>query len=152
MTISLILAHDDNYGIGINNSLPWHISDDLKWFKSVTAGKTVVMGRKTHESLGCKPLPNRRNIVVSTLLDSSNKIEVINNLNSLPDDDIFIIGGSTIYQQAMQSLPVKFLYITRIKGIYETDTKFEYCTKDFRLDYQINKRTHSFLRFSNTQL
>ena len=69
MTINMIVAHDTNRAIGKDGTIPWHIPDDLKFFKTMTVGKTVVMGRKTFESMGCKPLPDRKNIVLSRNID-----------------------------------------------------------------------------------
>ena len=74
MNISIIVAMSKNRVIGKNNTMPWHLSDDLKNFKSVTTGKTVIMGRLTYESIG-KPLPNRKNIVLSRNLKNSDVSE-----------------------------------------------------------------------------
>ena len=117
MEIHLIWAQDKNQGIGVNGKLPWHIAEDLKNFKKITSNSIVVMGRKTWESLPIKPLPNRRNIVLSS--SKQNEIETFssyqNCLNKLKHENvnkIFIIGGRSIYEifynQAM------FLHITNI--------------------------------------
>ena len=71
MDIHLIWAQDENGGIGQNGKLPWHISEDLKNFKSLTLNSTIIMGRKTWDSLPIKPLPNRKNIILSRNLTSS---------------------------------------------------------------------------------
>ena len=73
MNISIIVAMSKNRVIGKNNTMPWHLTDDLKNFKSVTTGKTIIMGRLTYESIG-KPLPNRKNIVLSRNLKNSKVI------------------------------------------------------------------------------
>lgn len=67
--LKAIMAHDINYGIGINNQLPWKCPEDLKYFKQVTSGHIIVMGTNTWKSLGCKPLPNRVNVVLTTHYD-----------------------------------------------------------------------------------
>ena len=102
MQIHLIWAQDQNGGIGIDGKLPWHISDDLKNFKKLTLGFTVLMGRNTWESLPVQPLPERRNIVLSsrnmddvecyTSLD-----ECIEKLDADGIQVLFVIGGSTVY-------------------------------------------------------
>jgi len=104
MEIHLIWAQEPNGGIGRNGKLPWHISEDLKNFKKITLNCPILMGRKTWDSLPIKPLPNRRNIILSSKpIDS---IEVYHNIDNiikkLAEDSvskIFIIGGSSIYQQ-----------------------------------------------------
>ena len=105
MKIALIAAMDQNRAIGFDNQLPWHLPDDLKFFKSCTQGGVVVMGRKTFESLGSRPLPNRRNIVLTRQTDwRFEGVEVANDWyqlrQSLDDqglDKVWIIGGGEIY-------------------------------------------------------
>ena len=103
MEIHIIWAQDFEGGIGKNGQLPWHISEDLKNFKKLTLNSTIIMGRKTWDSLPFKPLPKRRNIILS----SSNipNVEVYHNIdtciNTLQNESltkIFIIGGSSIYK------------------------------------------------------
>ena len=127
--ISIIVAVADNLAIGKDNNLLWHISEDLKYFKRITGGHTVIMGRKTWESIG-RPLPNRRNIVISRSLkvDSLAGAEVFGSLESalatLPaNEEHFIIGGGEIYRQA---LPIADrLYLTIVHtAIYDADTFF----------------------------
>ena len=101
MNIHLIWAQEKEGGIGINNDLPWHISEDLKNFKKLTLNKPIIMGRKTWESLPFKPLPKRRNVVLSS--QSVNNVEcytsVENCISGLVDEvDIFVIGGAQIYK------------------------------------------------------
>lgn len=104
MEISLIVATDENNGIGINGDQPAFISADLKRFKSITTGNTIVMGRKTFEALPKGALPNRRNIVISRHPDfSAPGCEVISNPEDLkemvrPDEKVFVIGGGEIYR------------------------------------------------------
>jgi len=103
MEIHLIWAQDYDGGIGKNGQLPWHIPEDLKNFKKITLDSTIIMGRKTWDSLPFKPLPNRRNIVLSK--KTINNVEVyhdidecINILQKEAISKIFIIGGSAIYK------------------------------------------------------
>ena len=102
--ISLIAAVGKNLELGLDNKLIWHIPEDLKYFKEVTTGKTVVMGRKTFESIG-RPLPNRKNIILSRndiLIDGA---QVVRNFKEvLNQDDVFIIGGESIYKLFDKSL------------------------------------------------
>ena len=118
--MNFIVAVDDNYAIGKDNKLLYHLPSDLKYFKETTLNKVVVMGDKTYFSLPIKPLPKRINIVVS--IDKSLKLEnaiVVNSFNQLfeklkeyNDDDVFVIGGATIYNSLMDYC--KKAYITRI--------------------------------------
>ena len=101
MIIKLIWAQENSGGIGINNELPWHFKEDLKNFKSITLSSTIIMGRKTWESLKIKPLPKRRNIVLSS--NNINEVECYNKVDDLMDNikeesSIFIIGGAQIYK------------------------------------------------------
>jgi len=103
MEIHLIWAQENNGGIGKNGQLPWHIPEDLKNFKKLTLNSTIVMGRKTWESLPFKPLPKRRNIVFSSRILED--VETYNNINQFMKKldtesikKIFIIGGSSIYK------------------------------------------------------
>lgn len=127
--ISVIVAIATNGAIGKDNQLLWHISEDLKYFKKVTGGHTVIMGRKTWESIG-RPLPNRRNIVISRTLkaDSLPGAEVFGSLeeaiNSLSKaDEHFVIGGGEIYRQALPQADK--LYVTYVyTAIPDADTFF----------------------------
>ena len=134
MQIHLIWAQDYNGGIGKLNSLPWKISEDLNNFKLLTLNSTIIMGRKTWDSLPFKPLPNRRNIVLSSKPIVG--IEVYNNYDSCYNslisnsiDKVFIIGGSSIYKLFFNS--ADYLHITfvdlAVKGI---DVFFPYLSND----------------------
>ena len=132
MTLSIIVAVAENGVIGCAGRMPWHISEDLKRFKRITSGHPVVMGRKTFESLGCKPLPNRTNIVV-TRNSGLALPEGVLSAASIEDavarfagtaQEIFIIGGGEIYRQAMASDRVDKLYLTRISAQPQGDTHF----------------------------
>lgn len=125
--LSIIVAVARNGVIGDRNQLLWHISEDLRRFKAITSGHTVVMGRKTFESLG-RPLPNRRNIVVSRQTDLAIPgCEVARSLGEAVaiarnEDEVFIIGGGQIYEQA---LPLASrIYLTVVDADYEGDTHF----------------------------
>jgi len=127
--ISLIAAVSTNNAIGINNALPWQIPADMKRFKELTMGKPIVMGRKTHFSIG-KALPGRDNIVLSR--NSYLVIpgcQVINSLDKLDSNkDNMIIGGEQVYKLA---LPLADrIYLTRVHGDYEGDTFFPYVAWD----------------------
>jgi len=88
--------------IGRNNTIPWHYSADLKRFKRLTTGKTIIMGRKTWESLPVKPLPNRRNIVISrSSLENVDCFRSIDEALETCEGDIWFIGGAGIYEEAM---------------------------------------------------
>jgi dihydrofolate reductase len=126
MKLTLIAAHDPNLIIGSNGSLPWHYSEDLKFFKKQTMGHPIVMGRVVFEELNEKPLPGRENIVLSRSrsYDHVKSFESIDSaLKHLKDEEtVFIIGGGEIYRQ---TLPIADqLIITRIKKEYAGDTTF----------------------------
>lgn len=116
--ISIIAAVATNGVIGYRNGMPWHISADLKRFKRLTLGHTVVMGRKTYESLG-SPLPDRLNVVISR--NTGLSIEGVTVVDSIdravamcaPSDELFIIGGGQIYRQCMEI--ADRLYITVVE-------------------------------------
>lgn len=126
--ISIIVAIASNNAIGKNNDLLWHISDDLKRFKRITSGRTVVMGKNTFYSLPLRPLPNRRNIVISDLkgemIDGCEMAYSIEDAINLMDSESenFIIGGGSIYTQFLP-LADK-LYITKVHLDFEADIFF----------------------------
>jgi dihydrofolate reductase len=126
--ISIIVAIAEDYGIGNKNELLWHIPEDLKRFKKLTYGQSVIMGKKTWESLPNKPLPGRRNIVITDdpleCIDCSITAYSIEDALSKcgKDDDIFIIGGGSIYRQFMPL--ADRLYITHIHKKAPADTFF----------------------------
>lgn len=124
---SIIVAAAQNNAIGKGNKMLWHMSEDLKFFKKTTSGHTVIMGRKTYESLG-KPLPNRRNIVITRQAEyNADGVEVVHSLKEAlalcsPDEENFIIGGAEIYAQAMDK--VHRIYFTLIYDEFDADTYF----------------------------
>lgn len=129
MLISIIVAASENNVIGINNMLPWRLPTDLKYFKSTTLGKPIVMGRKTFESLG-KPLPGRPNIVITRQKDFqpegayvvSSVEEGIEKAKSFGGDELFITGGSQIFEQAWPL--VERIYLTRVYAVVHGDAFF----------------------------
>ncbi|TMW72473.1 dihydrofolate reductase [Alteribacter natronophilus] len=125
--ISMIAAMDENNVIGRNNDLPWNLPNDLAWFKRVTSGHTVVMGRKTFESIG-KALPNRKNIVVTSNEDfEAEDVEVWHDLDkvkqfSQTEEEVMVLGGQKIFEQLIDF--ADRLYVTRIHHTFEGDTYF----------------------------
>ena len=124
---SIIVALDENNGIGKNNKLLAHLPNDLKWFKKQTLGHTIIMGRHTYESLPNGALPGRRNIVLSKIIKELPGVIVVSSLDELhqiieDDEENFVIGGGQIYKLFLP-LASK-LYITRIHHIFEADVFF----------------------------
>jgi dihydrofolate reductase len=151
MKIALIAAHDDNLIIGKDGDLPWHIPSDLAHFMKHTKGNTLVMGRKTWESIGAKPLKNRENIVISRTGNWDN-VAVFPDLQSalrhLSDRPlVYIGGGSGLYKE---SLPLADqLVITHVLGSHSGDTYFpEYRNDIGTIWKEVNRQdheTHSFI-------
>lgn len=118
MNINLIAAIGKNNELGMNNDLIWRIKEDLQFFKQTTMGHPVVMGRKTYESLP-KILPGRKNIVISTSEIINNEIEIYKSIKEFlvkyqnTDDEIFIIGGASIYKSFIDSATK--MYLTEIE-------------------------------------
>jgi len=126
MNINIVVAIAANNAIGKNNKLLWHLPKDLKHFKQLTTGHTVIMGRKTFDSVG-KPLPNRRNIVVTRQNIQIEGCEVVNSLNAAlelakGEAEVDIVGGAEIYRQAMPL--TNFIYLTIVHQDFEADTFF----------------------------
>ena len=128
MSVSIIVAVAENYAIGKDNDLLWHISDDLKRFKKITSGHKIIMGKNTYLSLPVRPLPNRTSIVITD--DPTDHYEGCVMAYSIEDaigkcdneEECFVIGGGSVYEQFMP-LADK-LYITRVHKSYEADTFF----------------------------
>ena len=125
--VSIIVAVAQNGTIGDKNSLLWHIKEDMRFFRTTTSGHAVIMGRKTFESLGSKPLPKRTNIVITRqdvefegALTAHSLQEAIAMAEG--DEEIFIIGGAQIYAQALEC--ADRLYLTLVEKDYEGDTSF----------------------------
>jgi len=142
--LCIAVAVGENLAIGKNNQLLWHMPADLKFFKQTTLGHPVVMGRKTFDSVG-KPLPNRRNIVVTR--DPELEIEGVEIVNSLDEaleitkneeKPVFIVGGAEIYRQALPKTDT--LYLTTIHHTFDADTFFPEFDRD---EWEvINKEPH----------
>lgn len=134
MTLSILVAHDQQRVIGVNNQLPWHLPSDLKHVKSLTTGNTLVMGRATFESIG-KPLPNRRNVVLTR--NKSFKPEGVDVIHSLEEiynlpGHVFIFGGQSLFEEMIDK--VDDMYITVIEDKYNGDTFFPpYTFKDWEV-------------------
>ena len=129
-----IAAMSANRVIGAANKIPWHLPEDFKWFKKMTTGNVVVMGRKTFESIG-KPLPNRDTIVLSRGGFAYPGVQVVRSLDELPPlvtgREVFIAGGAEIYRQA---LPLcSDLYLTLVKREVEGDAYFPPFEEEFEL-------------------
>jgi len=125
MTFKAIAAMSLNRVIGRGNTIPWHIPDDLKWFKKLTMGHVIVMGRKTFESIG-KPLPGRKTIVLSRSSLELPNVEVVSDLEHIPEpaagQEIFICGGAQIYEQALPRC--SDLFLTLVKRVVDGDAFF----------------------------
>lgn len=124
--ISIIVAVAQNGVIGDKNSLLWHISEDMRFFKRTTSGHPVIMGRKTYQSLG-RPLPNRTNVVISRTLGELEGCTVVRSLEEAialfpTEEEVFVIGGAQIYALALD-VADRF-YLTRVGHDYEGDTSF----------------------------
>ena len=122
MTVNIIAAVAENLAIGYNNNLIYRISEDMKRFKRLTTGNTVVMGRKTFESLPKGALPNRRNIVLSTTCRDFEGCDTYTSLSEAlkhcgREENIFIIGGASVYKEALAF--ADHLYITEIAATPE---------------------------------
>lgn len=128
MEITLIAALNEVFTIGINQSLPWHLPIDLKHFMNTTKNHTIIMGRKTYESIG-KPLPNRKNIVISRRKVDHPEVTTFHSLHDAIDaqkeaSEVFITGGQSIYQAA---LPIATkMILTFVESSNEGDVFFPY--------------------------
>ena len=158
--ISIIAAVSDNYAIGKSNTLPWYLPADLKHFRQLTTGHAVVMGKRTFESLPKGPLPNRKNIVLTSIM-SEGVNKGYYGADSLEDavylceheEQIFIIGGATVYKQCLDK--VDSLYITWVHHEFHADTYFpkidfekwvEVSREDFKPDDK-NLYAYSFCEY-----
>lgn len=133
--ISIIVALARNRAIGLNGNLIWHLSADLKYFKRVTTGHTVIMGYKTFLSLpNQRALPNRRNIIISSHLEQAPEgFELVHSIQEAVnmvhyEEETFVIGGGSIYEQFLPHADK--LYLTRIDKEFEADTYFPYIDFD----------------------
>ena len=153
MTLSILVAHDKHRVIGYQNQLPWHLPNDLKHVKQLSTGHTLVMGRKTFESIG-KPLPNRRNVVLtnnpSFKHEGVDVIHSIEEINNIPGQ-VFIFGGQTLFEEMIDK--VDDMYITVVDGKFQGDTFFPpYTFEDWEVESSVegqldekNTIPHTFL-------
>ena len=126
MIVTIVVAIAENHAIGKDNKLLWYLPNDLKHFKTITTGHTVIMGRKTYESVG-KPLPNRRNIIITRQNLTIEGCEVVNSIEAALalctlENEVFIVGGAEIYRQAMPL--TNRIYLTIVHQEFEADTFF----------------------------
>lgn len=126
MILSLIAAMDNNRLIGKDNTLPWHLPADLKYFKSVTMSKPILMGRKTYDSIG-RPLPGRQNIVLTRGDIEIEGVSVVNSIDQAiavagDAEEVMVIGGGSIYELVMPK--VERMYLSYIDGEFEGDAWF----------------------------
>ena len=142
MKLSIIVAMTADRVIGNKNKLPWHLPEDLKHFKNITMGKPVIMGRKTYESIG-RLLPGRKNIILSRnksyAIDGAHMVSTLKEAIKLCEDnsEAFIIGGSTVYKEALPKADC--LYLTIINKEFEGDA----CFPEFDLDNDFTVKENS---------
>jgi dihydrofolate reductase len=162
MSLSHIVAVSENDVIGVNNTLPWDIPEDMKFFKDKTKGRAIIMGRKTYESVG-HPLPNRLSVVITRQkdykVDAPNVILVPDLKTAIAEaekqvskwgDEIFIIGGGEIFKESIDMVDV--IYLTRIHKSFDGDIKYpKVDPKKFQLIEQRDRTEpvpFSFLTYS----
>ena len=130
-TLTAIVAMSRNRAIGLNGKIPWHLPEDLRWFKERTLGGALIMGRKTYDSIG-RPLPGRKTYVVSRTADIAG-VEMIRDLNSFDfqsiETPVYVVGGSEIYAQLLPRCTD--LYVTQLLTDAEGDTFMPPFEQDF---------------------
>lgn len=155
--MNLIVAVDENWGIGKNNKLLVSIPSDMKFFRSETSGKVVVMGRKTLESFpNGLPLKNRTNIVLTSDMDYQVKgaiivhgiPELLEELKKYPDDQIYVIGGGKVYEELLPYCSLA--HVTKINFSFEADTFFPNLDRmeDWEITASSDEQTYFDLEFS----
>ena len=158
----MVVAVSENNAIGKDNKLLWYLPNDLKHFKEITTGHTVIMGRKTFDSVG-NPLPNRRNIIITRNKTTIPGCEVANSIKQAielcaDENEVFIVGGAEIYKQSIGITNI--IYLTKVHQTFEADTFFpeinnkqwtEITREDFEADDK-NKIPYSFITLKNTKL
>jgi dihydrofolate reductase len=160
--MKMIVACCKNMGIGYKNKIPWHLPPDLKYFKKLTCqekNSTIVMGKNTWESLNTKPLPKRKNIILSKSLNQNDVSKykntfVFKNIPELTEyitekkDPVWIIGGENIYAQFIHHPQLNEIYLTRILGNYKVDTHFPDIPKDFKVASNISIETYKNILYT----
>jgi len=152
---AIVVAYGKNHEIGADNDMPWSnsLKDDLKSFKELTSGSTIIVGRKTYASFGNRPLPNRENIVVTRANEDIEGAIVAHSLDEAyalaSNENVFVIGGGQVYARAINDMDV--LYITEVNASFDNATVFfpkidlSLWTEVHRKHHAANKRnTYSF--------
>ncbi|TWJ04726.1 dihydrofolate reductase [Mucilaginibacter frigoritolerans] len=160
MIITIVVAISENHVIGKDNKLLWYLPNDLKHFKDITTGHTVIMGRKTYESVG-KPLPKRRNIIITRQDIAIEGCEVVNSIEtalalSKDEEEVFIVGGAEIYKQSLHL--TNRIYLTIVHKEFDGDSFFPEINKNewnevYREDYQPDEKNslpYSFITYERT--
>lgn len=144
-----IVAVSQNGVIGKNGDLPWRLAEDLKWFKKITMGHVVLMGRKTWDSLPF-PLPGRKNWVISRSLEKKEGMQVFGSIeeaeeNHDPEEQIFVIGGGEIYAQTLAKC--REIYVTEVlQSVDDGDAFFPSIEEDFKVEEILDKNEAFILR------
>ena len=136
--MTVIAAMAENRVIGKDNAMPWHVSEDLLHFKEITTGGVLIMGRKTFESIGCKPLPSRPHVIVSRTFPETPGVDVCRTFEAALEKagsygkPVFSAGGAEIYRQSISV--ANRMVLSLIKGDYDGDTVFpEFDESEWRL-------------------
>ena len=137
MTVTIVVAISENNAIGKNNQLLWYLPADLRHFKNITTGHTVIMGRKTYDSVG-KPLPNRRNIIITRRDITIEGCEVVKSIEDAlalcaNENEVFIVGGAEIYKQSIHL--TDRIYLTIVHQKFDADSFFP------EINYNVWKET-----------
>lgn len=163
MLVCIIAAISDNLVIGNQGKIPWHLPEDLKYFKKITGSSPIIMGRKTHESIGCV-LPNRKNIIISSQKDLViNQATVVNSFEqalavakTTLADKVFIIGGHSVYKAGLACADL--MYLTKVATNVTGDVYFpqwqeqEWCLQDQQDSYsKASNLKFSFLQFTRNK-
>lgn len=159
--VSIVAAIGDDNSIGANNKLLWEIPEDLSFFKRLTSGCPVIMGRKTFDSLGGKALPNRLNIVITSDRKFFKKdVFVVHSIASalklakkIGEDEAFVIGGGEIYKQILEEDLVDFMYITHVHKSFKEATVFfpKISSKKWKVVKEEEQKAKSGLKFTYTE-
>jgi dihydrofolate reductase len=149
MRLILIAAHDENLVIGLDGKLPWHLPEDLKHFKKITMGCPILMGRGVYEEIGKKPLPGRRNVVLSS--SEWDNVECYKSVNEAlealqNEEKVFLIGGGQIYEQLINKCD--YMYITEVNGAHNGDVFFPEYRNDIGKKWQeVSSDSHTGFNF-----
>lgn len=159
--INIIVAYCRNRGIGFKNTLPWHLPNDLKRFKVLTDNQSIIMGRKTWDSLPVKPLRNRNNIIVSSTMRKytlfqncsvqRNLYDAIEISRKYGDKQVWIIGGSSLYKEAIEKNIVTNIFATEIECSIHCDVFFPEIPDTFKETASSSWYTHNFLDYKYVQ-